>query len=286
MRLEDKKLIAHASEKLIQNGVMDTKQLDSFILINENKNIDYSVGAVCYSSFRTKVVSKPKFFGFFHATRYLDMCNITPCSNTAARSYFHWLFRESPYSRLFVFKDKNRPFDKIVFLNTDATPQMVISAAIACRYRVEHPRIITTWYELKKLGINKNLAYMFAHFLNYKDDKFYVDLSFKNSNHIVYQYYYERGPGSDSINGFILGKERQGRKLVSEGNKNYVDLETAFSEPNNRIGPFTYNPNDKFKVTTTRTVWGDVYKAVCLEKGEVEAYVKDFCKCNGWEWLS
>jgi hypothetical protein len=80
-----------------------------------------------------------------------------------AEAFLHWLLNESPYSESFVTKDAKEALSTSFLVSDANTPDnILVGGLISLRALTEvcMVQISTTWYELAKAGVDKNLAFL------------------------------------------------------------------------------------------------------------------------------
>jgi hypothetical protein len=179
------------------------------------------------------------------------------------RAYANWLVKESPYSKHLEHTTAKEVLEIGVVLSTQTPSNILYGTFIACRMLWEQPSIVQDWHWLVKGGVNKNAAWMLAHFFSHKG-------SLKSPNHVGF---HEGGLSKEQLKNFMnntpkilhepLIEDRRIRDInLTWGiNRNSLEffrtiLEDSFASGAEVVGqnPFTKKPVLKRKISRVKLI--------------------------------
>lgn len=189
--------------------------------------------------------------------------------------YLGWLMNKSAYAPLFITKKPSNLWKTSCILDADATPQKIISAAIAVRYVYEKPNLIKTWVKFSYY-MPKSLAYMFIHLTKWTVGSEMVNWNTYDSGHMALRSQYL---SATHIKNFVEGKLPQTGSKMSEGYRAYYGLDNCLVVPSDPEVPIKLPKADKTKEYPSS--FGGVFKEEYFSISNLRKFAQEFAEMNG-----
>jgi len=189
--------------------------------------------------------------------------------------YLGWLMNKSAYAPLFITKKPSDLWKTACILDADATPQKVISAAIAVRYVYEKPTLVKTWVKFSYY-IPKSLAYMLLHLTRWTDGVEEFQWSTNDAGHMALRGPYLR---AKHVKNFMEGKLPQIGDKMSDGYRSYYGLDDCLVSRD--------DPREAIKVPKADRVreypssFGGSFKEEYYSISNLRKFAQEFADMNG-----
>lgn len=185
MKEKDRSLIGYVGKAY--DFIKDHKEglsLSNFVAVAEDGRIIDRIGRACYYSLGYE-------FPNVKLAAFIDMESAAHCRGfnevtDQEAEYVDFITRESTFSEAFVTKKYDSVLKRGYWMKTDYPASYIVSAGVHIRMVEEYPECVKFFCEMKKQGVNGDLALFLSHIMHFTHSGQKIQVNWQVNHRVTY----------------------------------------------------------------------------------------------------